>query len=294
MFYSNRISNTDPDHSKFAAYSSIYFTDENADGRQDTSEVARVSGKVDAVRLPKEIYFVERVMQNEKPDIHIIGHWSYPLTQPDGSKTVKPMYIVANNVDAVEFFVNGVSKGKLTTPESGYLYTFPDIAFAPGTIKAVGYLGKAVVATHELRTAGPPAAIKLTLHTAPGGMRADGGDYALIDFEVVDAKGERCPTDDARVDFTMNAVGANGSAPAIWRGGYNSGKTNTTNNLYLNTENGINRVAIRSTLTPGTIKVTATRDGLKPATVTFTSSPVAITDGLSQEVQVTLSPFTTK
>ena len=293
-FYSNRISNTDPNHSKFAAYASIYFTDENADGRQDSSEVARVSGKVDAVRLPKEIYFVERVMQNEKPDIHIIGHWSYPLTQPDGTKTVKPMYVVANNVDAVEFFVNGVSKGKLTTPESGYLYTFPDIAFAPGTIKAVGYLGKAVVATHELRTAGPPAAIKLTLHTAPGGMRADGGDYALIDFEVVDAKGERCPTDDARVDFTMNAVGANGSAPAIWRGGYNSGKTNTTNNLYLNTENGINRVAIRSTLTPGTIKVTATRDGLKPATVTFTSSPVAITDGLSQEVQVTLSPFATK
>ena len=92
----------------------------------------------------------------------------------------------------------------------------------------------------------------------------------------------------------MNAVGANGSAPAIWRGGYNSGKTNTTNNLYLNTEDGINRVAIRSTLTPGTIKVTATRDGLKPATVTFTSSPVAITDGLSQEVQVTLSPFATK
>ena len=77
-------------------------------------------------------------------------------------------------------------------------------------------------------------------------------------------------------------------------GGYNSGKTNTTNNLYLNTEDGINRVAIRSTLTPGTIKVTATRDGLKPATVTFTSSPVAITGGLSQEVEVTLSPFATK
>ena len=125
-------------------------------------------------------------------------------------------------------------------------------------------------------------------------MRADGGDYAFIDFEVVDAKGERCPTDDARVDFTMDAASTAGPSPAVWRGGYNSGKTNTTNNLYLNTEDGINRVAIRSTLTAGTIKVTATRDGLKPATVTFTSSPVAITDGLSHEVQVTLSPFATK
>jgi beta-galactosidase len=294
-FYSNRISNTDPDHSRFAAYSSIYFTDENADGRQDSSEVARVSGKVDAMRLPKEIYYTEQVMQNDKPDIHIIGHWSYPLTQPDGTKTVKTMNVVANNVDAVELFVNGVSKGKMTTPESGYLYAFPNIEFAPGTIKAVGYNANKVVASYELKTAGPPAAIKLTLHTAPGGMRADGTDIALIDFEVVDAKGERCPTDDARVDFAMDAVGKDGAdSPAIWRGGYNSGKTNTTNNMYLNTEDGINRVAIRSTMAAGTIKVTASREGLKPATVTFESKPVEVVDGLSREEAVTLSPTLAK
>ena len=295
-YYSNRISNTDPAHAKYAAYASIYFTDENADGRQDSSEVSRVSGKVDAVRLPKEAYFAEQVMQNEKPDIHIIGHWTYPATQPDGSKTVKTMYVVANNVDSVELFVNGVSKGKLTQPDNGYLYAFPNIAFEPGTIKAVGYMGTAAVATHELTTAGPPAAIKLTLHTAPGGVRADGEDIALIDVEVVDAKGQRCPTDDARVDFNWSSVGRTVSAtgPAVWRGGYNSGKTNSTNNLYLNTEDGINRVAMRSTLTAGTIKVTATRDGLKPATVSFDSKPVTVTDGLSQEEEVTLSPVAAK
>jgi beta-galactosidase len=149
------------------------------------------------------------------------------------------------------------------------------------------------VATHELTTAGPPVAIKLTLHTAPGGMRADGEDMALIDFEVVDAKGVRCPTDDARVDFTWSSVGRTVSAtgPAVWRGGYNSGKTNTTNNLYLNTEDGINRVAMRSTVMPGSIKLTAARAGLQPATITFDSKPVTITDGLSEEVPVTLSPI---
>jgi beta-galactosidase len=295
-FYSNRISNKDPDHSKFAAYASIYFTDENADGRQDSSEVSRVSGKVDAVRLPKEAYFVERVMQNEMPDIHIIGHWSYPATQPNGSPTVKTMYVVANNVDSVEFFVNGVSKGKVTQPDSGYLYAFPAIAFEPGTIKAVGYKGSTAVATHELKTAGPPAAIKLTLHTAPGGMRADGEDIAFIDVEVVDANGERCPTDDARVDFAWSSTGRTVSAtgPAIWRGGYNSGKINSTNNLYLNTEDGINRVAMRSTLMPGTVQLTATRQGLKPATITFDSKPVEVVDGLSREPEVTLSPAAAK
>jgi beta-galactosidase len=284
QFWSNRISNTAPEQSKWSAYASIYFNDSNADGRQNSSEVARVGGKVDAIRLPKQAYFAMRVMQNEKPDIHIIGHWTYP------ANTTKTMYVIANNVDGVELFVNGVSRGKLTQPENGYVYAFPNIAFAPGTIKAVGYKGGVAVTQHELKTAGAPAAIKLTLHTAPGGMRADGEDVALIDFEVVDANGERCPTDDARVDFTWDSVGRTVSAtgPAIWRGGYNSGKTNSTNNLYLNTECGINRVAMRSTLMPGTIKLTAKREGLKPATITFDSKPVAIKDGLTLDMPPTL------
>jgi beta-galactosidase len=70
------------------------------------------------------------------------------------------------------------------------------------------------------------------------------------------------------------------TGPAIWRGGYNSGKPGSINNLYLDTECGINRVAIRSTLTPGAITLTATRDGLAPATVTVESQPVKIKDGL--------------
>ncbi len=61
--------------------------------------------------------------------------------------------------------------------------------------------------------------------------------------------------------------------PGVWRGGYNSGVVGSTNNLYLLTECGINRVAIRSTLKPGTITLTATRSGLKPATVEVASVP---------------------
>jgi beta-galactosidase len=77
------------------------------------------------------------------------------------------------------------------------------------------------------------------------------------------------------VDFKLDG-------PAIWRGGYNSGKLNSVNNLYLDTECGINRVAIRSTLKTGTITLTATRDGLAPATVKLDSKVVDIRDGLAQ------------
>ena len=281
-YVKNIITNTDPAHSKWSGYASIYWSDANADGRQDSSEVCRVSGKVDAVRLPKQAYYVYRVMQSKTPDLHVIGHWTYP------ANTVKTVYVAASHCDSVELFVNRKSLGTTNKPcdfvdtyehqdrdlgATGYIYAFPAVHFEPGEIKAVGRAGGKVVARDQIETAGPAKAIRLTVHTGPGGLQADGSDVAFIDFEAVDGKGERCPTDEAPVDFKI--VG-----PAIWRGGYDSGITHSINNLYLDTECGINRVAIRSTLTPGVITLTATRPGLERATVKIESHRVAITDGL--------------
>jgi len=260
-YWQNRISNPNPAHSKWSGYASIYFSDSDADGRQQSSEVCRVSGKVDAVRLLKQIYFTHRVMQSEKPDIHILGHWTYP------AGTVKTMNVICN-CPAVELFLNGQSIGNSTHPSDGFVFAFPKVAWQPGTLKAVGMKQDGKVAcSQELTTAGPPAAIRLTPMVRPGGLCADGADVALIDVEVVDAKGERCATDYARIDFAVKG-------PAIWRGGYNSGKINSTNNLYLDTECGINRVALRSTFVPGQITVTASRPGLSPQTISIQSNGI--------------------
>ena len=249
-YISNIITNTDPKRAKWSGYASIIWADTNSHGRQYDSEVCRVSGKVDAVRLPKQAYYVYRVMQNDQPDIHIIGHWNYPAT----NKTV----YVASNGKSVELFINGKSRG--TQEVRGFIAAFPDIKFEPGTIKAVGDKG----ISDEIKTAGDAKRLKLTAHTGPNGLQADGSDVAFIDAEVVDANGQRCPTDEARVDFDV-------TGPAIWRGGYNSGKPGSTNNKYLDTECGINRVAIRSTLQPGAITVKAIRTGLEPATLKIES-----------------------
>ncbi len=290
-YASNRIDNPDPLHSKWAAYASIYFTDSDADGRQDGSEVLRVSGKMDGVRLPKELYYVSRVMQSETPDLHIIGHWTYP------ANTVKTIYVAASHCDQVELFLNGRSLGVANKPcdfvdtynggnrnmgNTGFVYAFPNVAFASGTLKAVATKGGQSVASQELKTAGEPTALRLTVHAGPQGLQADGSDVVLVDFEAVDAQGNRCPTDEARVDFKCDG-------PAVWRGGFCSDKLNTTNNLYLDTECGINRVAIRSTLTSGPITLTATRAGLTTATVTIDSHPVEITDGLTRALPPGLS-----
>jgi len=276
----NRIDNPDPVHSKWSGYASIYWSDSDADGRQQSSEVLRVSGKVDGVRLPKEAFYVYRVMQNPAPDLHIIGHWTYP------AGTKKTVYVAANHCDAVELSLNGRPLGETTKPldfvdpfdhsdkgDTGFIYAFPDVAFEPGTLRAVAMQGAKVVAQDEIKTAGAPAALRLTVHTGPRGLQADGADVALVDFEVVDADGRRCPTDETRVDFKVEG-------PAIWRGGLNSAVLNSTNNLYLDTECGINRVAVRSTLAPGTITLTATRSGLPPATVTIDSHAVRVEAGL--------------
>ncbi|CAN5409058.1 RICIN domain-containing protein [soil metagenome] len=291
----NRIDNKDPAHSKWSGYASIYFTDSDADGRQQGSYVLRVSGKADGVRIPKSIYYVSRVMQNEKPDLHIIGHWNYPAT------TKKTVYVAATHCDKVELFLNGKPIGvqtkptdfvdarnpnvRLDDPKAGiptdYIYAFPDVAFVSGSIKAVATSAGKIVAQQEIQTAGEGKSIKLTVHTGPDGLMADGSDVAFVDFEVVDDKGRRVPTDEARVDFEI-------SGPAIWRGGFNAAKLETTNNLYLDTEGGINRVAIRSTQSAGTIAITASRKGLASGTVKIDSKPVDFTGGLTKLMPQTL------
>lgn len=256
-----------PDHCGGANW---IFSDGTHGTRQQT-DCARATGEVDGVRLPKEAYWALQATWAKEDRVHLIGHWSYP------QDTVKPMYAVAR-ADKAELFVNGKSLGE-GTKSLDTLFTWPDVAFEPGEIKVVAYRDGTEVATQVKQTAGEPASIKLTAITAPGGWRADGSDIALVDFEVVDSEGRRCPTDQARVNFEVSGAG-------IWRGGYNSGTENSTNHLYLDTECGVNRVAIRSKLEPGLVVLTASREGLKSATIEIESIAFGVAGGLSTEPPV--------
>jgi beta-galactosidase len=275
------IRNTSASTSKYSGYGSIYFSDADADGREQSSCVCRVSGKVDANRIPKEAYYSFRVAGNTQPDIHIIGHWTYP------AGTTKTMYVVANNVSSVDLLVNGKSQGKVTKATNGYQYSWASVAFASGTIQAIGYdaSGKQVC-QHTLTTAGAAAAVKLTKTVGPNGLQANGADFVMYDVEVVDASGLRVPTygpttkptdnqpiNEPKITFTV-------TGPGTWRGGVNEAMLNSTNNLYLYTEGGINRVFIRSQMTAGDITLTASSPGLTSATDTVTSKAVNVVNGL--------------
>ena len=209
-------------------------------------------------------YYICRAIFSTDPQVHIIGHWTYP------AGTKKTVY-VGSNAQEVELFVNGRSLGRGSISDR-CLFTFPDVPWEPGEIKAVAYTGGKSVATQTKHTVGPPVALRLTQITGPGGLHADGSDIALLDVEAVDARGERCPTFQQRVDFEING-------PAVWRGGYNSGKTDSISHSYLDLEAGVNRVSIRAARTPGAITVTARSSGLKSGSVIIRSGPVKVENG---------------
>jgi len=212
----------------------IIFSDSNTHHRG--AENYRRSGEVDAMRIPKDGYFANQVMWDgwvdiEKPRAHIIGHWNYA----EGTK--KNVYVVSS-ADKVELFINGVSKG-FGEQSSRFLFTFKNVEWQPGEIKAIGYdvTGKKTTEDSK-RTTGDPFAIRLTVHTAPGGLKADGADIAIVDVEVVDKDGNRCPT-------ALNTINFELSGEAEWRGGLAQGPDNYILAKSLPVEGGVNRVLIR-------------------------------------------------
>ena len=251
----------------------IIFSDTNTHHRG--AENYRRSGEVDAMRLPKDGFYAHQVMwdgwvDTERPRAHIIGHWNYA----EGAR--KNIYVVSGAAQ-VELFINGKSAG-YGTQSSHFLFTFKDIAWQSGTLRAVGYAAQGKpVCDAEKRTAGPPAALRLTAHTGPLGLRANGSDLALVEVEVVDKDGNRCPTALHLVNFAL-------AGPAQWRGGIAQGPDNYILSKSLPVECGVNRVLVRAAPNAGRITLQATAEGLRPASLELVSRPVRVVGGLSLEM----------
>lgn len=248
----------------------IIFSDSNTHYRG--AENYRRSGEVDAMRIPKDGFWAHQVMWDgwvdiERPRTHIIGHWNYA----PGMK--KNVYVVSS-ADAVELFLNGKSLGR-GRQSSRFLFTFDNVPWQPGVLSAVGSdaSGKKLCEAQK-ETTGEAFALKLTAMTAADGFKADGADVALIQVEVVDAQGRRCPTNLNLIEFTLNG-------PAEWRGGIAQGPDNYILSNALPVECGVNRVLVRSLPSAGKIVLVAKTAGLKAATVVLESKPASIADGLT-------------
>lgn len=247
----------------------IIFSDSNTHHRG--AESYRRSGVTDPMRIEKDGFFAHQVMWNgwvdtEKHQTYIIGHWNYP------ENTVKPVYVVSTGED-VELFLNGQSLGK-GKREYNFLFTFNNVTFKPGILEAVSYdkAGK-VLSRYALHTVGEPVGLKLTVIQNPEGFQADGADMALVQIEVVDKEGKRCPLDNRMIEFDLQGE-------AEWRGGIAQGENNYILSRSLPVECGVNRVFIRSTTKAGKISLTARTKGLPATSLSLKTVPVVTKNGL--------------
>lgn len=250
----------------------IIFSDSNTHFRG--AENYRRSGEVDALRVEKDGFYAHQVMwdgwvDTEKFRVHIIGHWNYQ------TGTVKDINVVASG-EKTELFVNGKSQG-FGARSSNFLFTFKNITWQAGSIKAVTYDAKGkVLAQDEIKTAGEPVALRLTARSHPTGFRADGTDVILAQVEVVDKDGNRCPT-------ALNMIHFNLTGEAEWRGGIAQGPDNYILAKSLPVECGVNRVLIRSTTKVGKVNLIANAEGLKSAELNFETTPVKVNAGLNEQ-----------
>jgi beta-galactosidase len=241
------------------------------------AENYRRSGVVDAMRIPKDGFFAHQVMwdgwvDDLKPRTYIVGMWNYEVDE------VIPRIYVVSNSDSVRLMVNGKPISINAKHQYRFLYEFDHVPYEAGTLKAVGYnvQGKEQ-SSYSIETAGNPDHLLLTKLENPSGWKADGADIALVQVEVVDKQGRRCPLDNRTVKFSLHGE-------CEWRGGIAQGKDNYVLSDTLPVECGINRVMLRSTTKAGEVTLSASADGLESQSISLHTNSVSVVNGLSKNM----------
>lgn len=223
-------------------------------------------GICDLTGLPKDRYYLYRSLWNTKDEtVHLLPHWTWPGME---GKPI-PVFCYASG-DRAELFVNGKSQGvrrKGERQETGYYAVTDDFRFRwltvpyePGELKVVAYRGDTKIGEEVVLTAGPAAALTLSLE------KRDTSDGALrfVRTSVVDAKGVTVP--DAADKVTYDIVG--GTIVAIGNGSNSSLEPfQETNAQSLFHSRGV--VYIRKTPGAERTALTATAPGLQSATLEF-------------------------
>ncbi len=175
---------------------------------------------------------------------------------------------IYTNAEEVELFLNGKSLGtqKLHPDASAISFKVP---FEPGTLKAVAKSHGKIVATDEVKTVGKPAKLVLTADTPNTPLTPDWNDVRIVTATLVDAAGTRIPDSATVVHFA-----ATGPAAVI---GVDNGNM-MDHDSFLGSDRKIydgNVTAIvRANAASGKVTVTASAEGVAPASVTLSTAGV--------------------
>lgn len=129
-----------------------------------------------------------------------VADWT-PRNGEPGSRSPVTIH---SNCEEVELFLNGQSLGSKNRNADDAPRTW-DVAYQPGTIKAVGKNGGKIVATDELKTAGKPSRVELVAdrrQISPGW-----DEVVFVTATIVDDQGVRCPQSQDTLAFTVAGPG---------------------------------------------------------------------------------------
>lgn len=146
-----------------------------------------------------------------------------------------------------------------------YRLRWNDVKYEPGELKAIAYKDGKVIGEGTVKTAGAPAAIQLTPDRTK--LAASGDDLCYLVVEAVDADGNVCPLADNSIEFKVDgpaAIAGVGNGDPLSLEDYLSNKRKLFYGKAL--------VIVRADEGQGgAVTITATGEGLKPATTSITT-----------------------
>ena len=237
-------------------------------------------GMTDIFRLPKFVYYfyqsqrdpsIVRPHFDSGPMVYIASLWTQRKS-PD-------KVVVYSNCDEVELFLNGRSISR-QAPDSGpdtpysnrsastlatvghdvdtsggnpfdggnaaHLehppFTFMDVSYQSGELKAIGYRDGDKATEFSVRTPEAPAELRIAMDLSGTDLHSDGADAAFLHAFVVDANGTVVPDASPNIEFTVHG-------PAHLIGG-------------VHTNGGVASTLLQTETHPGEVTITATSPGL--------------------------------
>jgi beta-galactosidase len=148
-------------------------------------------GIIDLAGFPKDSYYMYQSEWTDTPMLHLFPHWNWlPGQEID-------LWAYYNQADEVELYVNGKSQGVRRKADSHQYHVMWRVKFEPGEVKAVSRKDGKTVCEQTIRTAGQPAAVRLSVDY-------QGKDLCFVYADIVDADGNLCPWAENQVYFTAD------------------------------------------------------------------------------------------
>lgn len=237
-------------------------------------------GAVDLAGIPKDRFYLYRSHWNKRDTtLHILPHWNWQGREGK----VTPIFVYTSYPSA-ELFINGKSQGKQikdpsinfgNSEEKGlerqkrYRLMWMNTTYEPGTVKVIAYDESGKIAeTKEIATTGAPARLRLILEEtdlAKVGIPADNPDRIVyVRVQVTDENGNLVVTANPEITLDVKGAGryvasANGDPSCIV----------PFQSKTMPAFSGEMTTIIAPNGESGVLTLTATAQGLQPATLTL-------------------------